>query len=212
MLNSSRWYERERWPYTADRNNADEYAQWLQQIPWQLFCTFTFAWRVSDPQANETFREFINRLERHLKYDVAYVRGDEKRFSGCGKAACARHYHVLLACAAPVSSAHVESLWMGMAGNRSDNAGAVVRPYDPNLNGASYVMKLINGVDGDWAFRNLHLFQPLPSEGTITKRMRRHLGRHRVRAQKFLHAKDPQLTHLDMALLELTTSTLYPER
>ncbi|HEY1678121.1 MAG TPA: hypothetical protein VGG04_10470, partial [Candidatus Sulfotelmatobacter sp.] len=58
----------------------DVYADWVKQIDWKLFCTFTFAWRVSDPQARKTFDEFIDRLERSLRSDVCYVRGDEKRF------------------------------------------------------------------------------------------------------------------------------------
>src|ERR1035438_1590697 len=124
MRNETRWYKREHWAYEADRTTTEEYARWLKQVDWQLFCTFTFAWRVSDQQANQTYGEFINRLEQHLKCDVGYVRGDEKRFSGCGKPACARHFHVLLACVAPVAPEFVEAIWMSMAGNRSDNAGA----------------------------------------------------------------------------------------
>jgi hypothetical protein len=30
-----RWYERERWPYAADRKIAEEYAQWLKDVPWR---------------------------------------------------------------------------------------------------------------------------------------------------------------------------------
>jgi hypothetical protein len=173
-----RWYEREHWPYMVDRERVEAYAHWLKQVRWRLFGTFTFAWRVSDQQADKTFAEFINRLERHLKCDIGYVRGDEKRFSGCGKPACARHYHVLLATAAQVSPGLVEAIWMSMAGNRSDNAGAVVKPYNPKLNGVSYVLKLITQPEGNWESRKLHLFHPSVSVGSVTSRMRRHLRRH----------------------------------
>jgi Ssp1 endopeptidase immunity protein Rap1a len=155
-----RWYEREHTPYAADRKLVEEYAHWVKEIDWKLFGTFTFAWRVSDQQAEKIFAAFIDRLERTLKADVGFVRGDEKRPSGCGRPACGRHYHALLASAAPMEAAAVEWLWMSMAGNRSYDAGAKVEPYDPARNGAEYLMKFINKVDGDWAFRKLQLFHP----------------------------------------------------
>jgi len=179
-----RWYEQERWPYAADRKTAEGYADWVKLVPWKLFCTFTFAWKVSDAQADKTFTEFINRLEHVLKCDVGYVRGDEKRLSGCGKPACGRHFHVLLTSVAPMHSSVVEWLWMGMAGNRSDDAGAQVEPYDANRNGASYVLKYINQVDGNWTFRKLHLFHPSASEGKVNKRRRRLLRRHHARQEQ----------------------------
>src|ERR1035437_8553923 len=178
MRHELRWYEREHWAYEADKATSKEYARWLKQVDWQLFCTFTFAWRVSDQQAIQTFGEFVNRMEQLMRCDVGYVRGDEKRFSGCGKPACARHFHVLMTCTVPAEHEYVEALWMSMAGTRIDDAGAQVKPYDPNLNGASYVLKFINQVDGDWAMRKMHLFNPPPGEEKVRSRMRRHLRRH----------------------------------
>src|SRR5438874_1688199 len=99
-----KWYERDHWPYTEDRKLTDQYAEWLKPIPWQLFCTFTFAWRVSDAQGNNIFAEYINLLERYLGCDVGYVRGHEKRISGVGKPASGRHYHALLTAAAPINA------------------------------------------------------------------------------------------------------------
>lgn len=155
-----RWYERGHWPYARDRHAVKKYADWVKVVPWQLFCTFTFAWKVSDPQADKTFVEFINRLEGSLKCNVAYVRGDEKRFSGCGKPACGRHFHVLLTSEVPLHPAIVEFFWESMAGKRSDDAGAKAEPYDPHQNGVSYILKSINAPNGDWKFRKLHLFHP----------------------------------------------------
>jgi hypothetical protein len=193
MRTLSRWYEREHRPYAVDRQIIEGYAHWLKQVHWRLFCTFTFAWKVSDQQANKTFDEFINRLECHLKCDVGYVRGDEKRFSGCGKPACARHFHVLLTSTAPVIPETVELLWMSMAGKRADHAGAQVQPYNRNSSGASYVMKLTNQPDGNWESRKLHLFHPSARVEKITKRMRRHLHRHPLLAQQFM--KDQAIGH-----------------
>jgi hypothetical protein len=179
-----RWYDRDCSPYPADRKVAEDYANWLKLVPWKLFGTFTFAWKVSDPQADKTFAEFINRLERVLRFDIGYVRGDEKRLSGCGKPACGRHFHVLLTSVVDVDPATIENLWMSMAGNRDDGAGAQVHAYDANKNGVSYALKLINQVDGEWDFGKLHLFPPFLSTGKVTKRMRRHLRRQNARHQQ----------------------------
>jgi hypothetical protein len=184
MQKLARWYERQRWPYKADRKTADEYAHWLKQVPWKLFCTFTFAWKVSDAQAEVTFAEFINRLERILKFDVGYVRADEKRLSGCGRPESGRHFHVLLTSVAPAPPSMVEELWMSMAGSRSDGAGAQVRAFDSDQGGISYVFKLVNQIDGDWSFKKLHLFPPFVNSQKVTARMRRHLRRQQTRQRE----------------------------
>lgn len=181
-----RCFDRVPRPYPSDREKVELYAQWFKQVDWRFFCTFTFAWRVNDQQADRIFTEFIDRLERDLKCDLGYVRGDEKRFSGCGKPASGRHYHVLLTCAAPVSASRVKYLWQSMAGNRSDDAGAKVEPYDSTQNGVAYVMKALVQEHGEWGFRKMHLFHP---EARMLHdddaRSRRNIRRHRARQQQF---------------------------
>ncbi len=179
----ARWYEREHRPYASDQHTVEKYAAWLVKVPWQLFCTFTFAWKVSDPQADKTFIEFINRIEATLKCNIAYLRGDEKRFSGCGKPACGRHFHALLTSEKPLPPAVLEFFWKSMAGKRSDDAGAKAEPYDPHRGGALYVVKSINDINGDWSFRKLHLFHPeARSLQSSNARLRRSLRRLRARA------------------------------
>jgi hypothetical protein len=178
MKGLTRWYDREYSPYGADRNTVEEYANWLKLVNWRLFCAFTFPFLVSDQQAVKAFDDFIDRLEKNVRCDVGYVRGDEKRFSGCGNPACPRHFHALLTCVRPVAPEFVEALWSSKVGRRSDGDSAQVKPYDPNLKGVSYVLKYINHPNGDWAFRKMHLFLPSTLEEGINKRMRRHLRRH----------------------------------
>jgi hypothetical protein len=181
----AKWYERDHMPYLTDRTIVSACANWVKQIDWQLFCTFTFAWEISDVRADKVFVEFINRLERSLKCDVGYVRGDEKRPSGCGKPACARHFHALLTSVAPMHPAFVKELWQSMAGNRRDDAGAKVEPYNSALHGAHYVLKLVNTVNGDWKFRKFELFHPeARSLQKMTARFRRCLCRHKARLRK----------------------------
>jgi hypothetical protein len=188
-LTVAKWYERERWPYENDRFAIDKFAIWVSRVDWKFFCTFTFAWRVSDRQAENVFAAFTNRLERHLGCEVCFIRGDEKRFSGCGRPASGRHFHALLNCVAPVNASFIQSLWKSMAGNRSDDAGALVEAYNSSENGAGYVLKCINQPDGNWAFRNLELFHPeaRASPQTVNARWRRKLRRLEERQRKFAY-------------------------
>jgi hypothetical protein len=190
-----RWYDRQNWPYASDRERLEQYANWLKQIPWTFFCTFTFAWKVSDRQAEGIFREFIKRLELALRCHVAYVRGDEKRLSGCGKSACARHFHALLACTPQIRPRYIEEQWMSMAGNRNDGAGAVVKTYEPERNGVEYVLKFINQTEGDWDCGKLELFMHPESASTGNHATRRRLRRHQARQQQFAPIKLDEKTN-----------------
>jgi hypothetical protein len=181
----SRWWERENKPYAADNKIRDEYADWIKLVDWQLFGTLTFAWRINDERKLSMFDEFINRLERAVRSDLAYVRGDEKKISGCGKPPCGLHFHVLLTSVANLEPAFVESLWMSLAGSGNDDAGARVEAYSPNLRGVEYALKFVNKPEGNWSFRNLHLFHPQLSLQHLAPRQRRNLRRHKARLSDF---------------------------
>jgi hypothetical protein len=200
MPHLARWYERERWPYAADRQIVEEYATWVRTIPWKLFCTFTFASRVSDQQAEKVFAGYINQLEKFYRSDIVYVRGDEKRLSGCGKPASGRHFHALLASAAPLHPFSVESIWTEMAGKRADGANALAKPYDSTRNGASYILKMMNHPDGGWTLRKFHLFHP--EAVLLNKRSRRYLRRHSDRVISFEAGNRTWLLHPDGADLD----------
>lgn len=86
----------------------------------------------------------MNQLEKSLHSPVAYVRGNEKRFSGCSKPGAPRHYHVLLAAIISLDSGHIKEHWYALAGRRSRGAGADVRRYDPSGNALAYCLKFIN--------------------------------------------------------------------
>jgi hypothetical protein len=160
------------------------YIAWLRQVPWQLFCSFTFAWPVSDPQAVKVFREFVNRLERFVRGPIVFVRGDEKRYSGCGMPGAPRHFHALLTAHRRLDRHFVADLWMSMAGRRENGAGADVRIYNPNLAGLAYTLKFLNQPLGDWDLRNLDLFLRPPERQQVSSRQRRRLARHVQRMEK----------------------------
>lgn len=165
-------------PMTTDV--AVDYAQWLSRIPWQLFCTLTFAHRVSDQHANKVFLEFVDRAERRFRSPITYVRGDERRFSGCGMPASPRHYHLLLASAVKLDREWLRNCWEYMAGERRFGAGGDFRIYDPALPGVEYVLKKIQTEAGDWTFSNLDYFFPSRRNGA---RFRRRLRRQLIRMQ-----------------------------
>jgi hypothetical protein len=182
---------REYKPRLANWEPAIESAHWLKAAPWQVFCTYTFGWRVSDEEAEHAFQAYIDRIEGTIKADVSYVCGHEKRFSGCGKPACGRHFHAVLASAAPLSPPLLKVLWTGMAGNRDD--GADVRTYDPDRKGLLYVLKNMNQQHGDWSFRKLHLVLPNVAASALNHRSRRNLQRHQARLKAFAGTKPPIL-------------------
>jgi hypothetical protein len=184
-LQVPKWYDRNNWPYASDRQFVKECAWWIKEVDWKLFGTLTFAWPISDERADRIFTAFVDRLERALKADVGYVCGSEKRFSGCGRPGCRRHFHLVLASVAPMHGAFVKFLWQGMAGNRSDDAGAKVEPYDSSRNGCEYVLKHTPKADGEWKIRKLELFHPARGLLDMTARSRRHLRRHKERQKKF---------------------------
>ena len=133
------WMEQERRVFERRQQRDRAYSKWVRIVPWQLFGTFTFPGIVfNDESAFKDFAEFINRLEGSLKSDVAFIRGDERRLSGCGKPACGLHYRALLASIAPMHPGFVEWLWTSQVGQCSHDAGAFVVPYDPIRGGAEY--------------------------------------------------------------------------
>jgi hypothetical protein len=158
----------------VSQTDLQSYVAWLQKVPWQLFCTFTFAWRVSDPQADAVFKSYISRLECSLRCPITYIRGAEKRFSGCGKPGAPRHFHALLGAACHLNPRPISDAWIDMAGRRENGAGADVRIYDRSLGGLAYTLKFINRAGGDWQFHNLDLFlYPRDSSNTSCKQRRR---------------------------------------
>ncbi len=157
------------------------YAAWLHQIDWQLFATFTFAWRVSDAQANEVFRAFINDLERRIGSPIAFVRGDEKRKASSSFSESGRHYHVLMTSHVPLDRYMIAMTWRHYGGSGNDRDSARVDEYDARLDGVGYSLKLMNETEGDWMFRNLDLFLPGYKPEKSNKRSRRRTRRNHAR-------------------------------
>ena len=153
------------------------YEEWLQPCHWQLFCTLTFGYRVSEAQARKTLGEYIDRIEKLYRAPVSVVLGEEIRYSGAGMPPAPRHFHLLLTSTAKLNPKVLARIWESMAGTRSRGAGADMRPYDPALPGLAYVLKKIAEADGEWMFRNLDLVLPSHSSARNNRRHRRHILR-----------------------------------
>ena len=153
----------------------------MGQIPWRVFATFTFAWSVSDAQADENVMAFINEMERQIRSPIAFVRGDEKRFSGCGMPESPRHFHVLLTSHVALDPKLVTATWRKFGGSGAGQDSAKVEPYNAEQRGAAYCLKFINETDGEWKFRNLDLFLP-GYQPAKDKRSQRRATRNRERA------------------------------
>jgi hypothetical protein len=83
----------------------------------------------------------------------------------------------------------VEWHWVNQVGERSGDAGAFVVPYNPIKGGAEYLMKMINEPEGNWKFRNLHLFHPEARESyRPNARFRRNLRRLEMQRVNFSSA------------------------
>jgi len=181
------------------RRRSDQYFEFLKQVPWQIYGTFTFPWKVSDHSADRTFCDFFKMFERHQRSPIGYVRANEKRLyqpSGLGKPPTGRHFHFVLASPAKLDAPAIEYRWKVMVGNGwgIDSRGelllggyAKVEPYRPDLAGLRYCLKGLDDPDWsefwDWTFSdNLFLFLP---DSPMNSRMRRQFRRMGKRGQQW---------------------------
>jgi len=130
-----------------------EYGAWLKTFPWDLFATLTFDQRRGHDSAASRERklgDYLISLERHSRAQVRCFWSEEKRnsrWSGCGQAGIAPHFHMLLACDRKrLEPLHSQLIWEGIAG-RAD-----VRIYDANRNAAEYCAKLIGLSNANYGF------------------------------------------------------------
>ncbi|HEY2470149.1 MAG TPA: hypothetical protein VGI45_20280 [Terracidiphilus sp.] len=176
---AKRWYDRLTRPTSQEITTA--YKEWLGQVPWKLFATYTFTWSVSDAQADDVFKAYINELEKLLRSPIAFVRGDEKRSAAFGLSENGRHFHTLLTSIVPLDPSMFKTRWYRYAGTGHRGDSADVRKYTPQLDGIGYCLKLIDETEGDWTLRNLDFFIPNWSATDPNRRSRRRAARNEDR-------------------------------
>jgi len=163
------------------QGRVSHYANWLSVIPWQLFATLTFARPVGDARATQVFGGCVDRMEQYFRCPLVYVRGDERRFSGCGMPSIRRHFHVLFAAAVPLGP-RVCSRYLDPDGRKpEERRGCGCSNLRSDRGALAYSLKQIFEIDGDWSFANLDLYLPNPGAHR-SARTRRRLARHAKRA------------------------------
>src|ERR1035437_8536300 len=172
-----RWYDD--LPAQRDIEVVKEYAKWLSRVPWKVYGTFTFALRVSDEHADKVFAAFINCMERELRAPMAFVRGDEKRFSGCGMPGSPRHFHALMTSTAALDPLRLMTVWRRFGGSGEQQDSAMAEAVKNPQKAAEYCLKFINDTDGDWTFHNLDLV--LSDDPPVGHRAQRRADPHRQR-------------------------------
>jgi len=87
---------------------------------------------------------------------VAWVRADEKRWSGCASPEIPLHYHALLKYQHVPAAEDVAGLWKAKAGD------ARVEVYDPSEGAAWYIVKMFPNEDMNYDMGGLEYFARLP--------------------------------------------------
>jgi hypothetical protein len=175
-----RWYDRENWPFAIDKATVRQYAKFVSVLPWQLFATLTFSRTIGDAKAGAVFHAFMSDLEYRIKHPIAWIRGSEMRWSGCGQPHVPRHYHLVMASAGVLDPLGTTLLWEEYAGRRRSGISADIRVYTSAGNAVHYCLKLMLRPGSEWDFANLDLFTEVG--GRLSSRRRRRLRRHGITA------------------------------
>ena len=72
------------------------YGSFFGSWPWDHYATLTFARQLSESRCIRHWDEFIDSLGRLTHGPVAWVRADERRWSGHASPEIPLHYHSLL--------------------------------------------------------------------------------------------------------------------
>jgi hypothetical protein len=83
--------------YSADQSSlVSAYGQFFDTRPWDHCATLTFGRRLSETSCIRHWNDFISSLGRLTHGRVAWVRADERRWSGYASPEIPLHYHALL--------------------------------------------------------------------------------------------------------------------
>jgi hypothetical protein len=143
-----------------DRKLWKEYVDYYSQIPWQLFCTFTFPRRLrnGDDEARSLWSIFIEKLEASHPDTICRLVAEESRHAHGGLSDIRVHYHVLLTSDTPIDGATIRNLWRSLAGNGKKLVD--IQKYDPEQGAVGYCLKLLDSPDGQVSSYNEDLYLP----------------------------------------------------
>ena len=143
--------------YSVDQSSlVSSYGSFFGSWPWDHYATLTFARRLSDSTCLRHWDEFIDSLGRFTRGRVAWVRADERRWSGCASPEIPLHYHALLKYQHVPAAKDVAGLWKARAGD------AKVEIYDAGGGGSWYMAKVFPYEGMNYDMGGLEYFARLP--------------------------------------------------
>jgi hypothetical protein len=143
--------------YTVSQSSlVSAYGSFFGSWPWDHYATFTFGRKLSESTCLCHWDQFIDSLGRFTHGRVAWVRADERRWSGYASPEIALHYHALLKYQNVPAPEDVAALWRSRAGD------AKVEPYDAGGGAAWYIAKMFPYEGTGYDMGGLEHFARLP--------------------------------------------------
>jgi hypothetical protein len=112
------------------------YGDFFGSWPWDHYATLTFGRKLSDSTCLHHWDDLIDSLGRLTHGRVAWVRADERRWSGYASPEIPLHYHALLKYQHVPAPEDVAALWKSRAGD------AKVEAYNCGGGAAYYIAKM----------------------------------------------------------------------
>ena len=124
--------------YSVNQSSlVSAYGDFFGGWPWDHYATLTFARHLSESTCLRHWNEFIDSLGRLTHGRIAWVRADERRWSGYASPEIPLHYHALLKYQHVPAPEDVAALWKSRAGD------AKVETYDAGGGAAWYIAKIV---------------------------------------------------------------------
>ena len=143
--------------YSLDQSSlVSAYGSFFGSWPWNHYATLTFARKLSESTCLRHWSDFINSLGRLTHGRVAWVRADERRWSGCASPEIPLHYHALLKYQNVPAPEDVAALWKLTAGD------AKVEAYDCGVGAPYYLAKMFPYENARYDIGGLEHFARLP--------------------------------------------------
>jgi hypothetical protein len=143
--------------YSVEQSHlVSAYGSFFGAWPWDHYATLTFARQLSESTCRHHWHEFINSVGRLTHGRVAWVRADERRWSGHASPEIPLHYHALLKYQNVPAPEAVAGLWKSRAGD------AKVEIYDAARGAAWYLAKMFPYEDTRYDLGGLEHFTRPP--------------------------------------------------
>jgi hypothetical protein len=153
------------------RRHPTRMGAFLEALPIKLFATITAPRSCSREAWDGNTKDWLNQVERAHRCPIGYIKSLERY--------PARHLHIALVAALPLSASICEDLWRSILRTNSRSA-ARIEPFRPGAGGMAYLLKGLGSNHEEVELSpNIDYFDPhgwRPGDAT-TSRERRSAGR-----------------------------------